>query len=184
MEAINAGISISITGAKFIYDHRKDIKNFISKHSHMNEYKNEEFIDDEIPDEIHDLKIEDEYKSDTSNDEMDDLINKHIKKQANKIIDEHPIHIPQNVKSSGFNPISSLMNTIKRNITPDRQKTPIKTQLSHPLQLLVENIIKFLIFEIQSQNIENSELQTYQQLTRKMISLIQNSNKKIKLKSI
>jgi hypothetical protein len=75
--AINAGITIAVTGTKFIYDHKNDIKNFISKHKYKmdEEYKNnnEEFIDDPI-DEIPDLKLEEEYKSDISNDETDKKI--------------------------------------------------------------------------------------------------------------
>ena len=190
--AIQLGIGVAMNGAKIIYDNRNEIKNFISKHKYK---MDEEFIDDPI-DEIPDLKLEDEYKSDISNDETDKKINKNIKKFANKIIDEHPITIPQNTKSSGFNPISKLMDVVKRNITPDREKarqnTPVKQSIPDPLKELIENIIKFLIFEISSQHIDGSDLQTYQDYTKKLIFSIrersytgdtQNKEKRIKIKS-
>jgi hypothetical protein len=32
--AIEIGLTVGINGAKFLYDHREDIKNFISKHKY------------------------------------------------------------------------------------------------------------------------------------------------------
>jgi len=77
------------------------------------------------------------------------------------------------------------MNVIK-NITPSRLRnnnTPNR-ELPNALEEIINTIIKFIIYEIQTQNIDNAELQTYQDYTKKLISMVQNNKKKEKNKSI
>jgi hypothetical protein len=135
------------------------------------------------------LKTEDIYNHDDSEDDKTDKIS--VAQQLLNKIHDNPITIKKQKKSNyGFNP--SVLIEKLRSITPNKiikkteeiKKEIINDIINPDLDLIIKNIMKFIILELNSQHIENAELQDYHIYTQKLISTLHKGfEQKIKVKS-
>jgi hypothetical protein len=199
MIIISVACNVGYMSIKALIENKDLIKEFLHHHNMekveiIEDKKDKEIIDDVIPplnntptnekeeeeDDNDDFESTDVYNLSEKSSNDDEEIRKSV---AESILESKPITILQRKSYIGFNP-SSLIDKL-RSITPSRLRHKVvepvidkvieevnKEILNVEFEKFIFKIVKFIILEIKAQNIEHSELQTYETYTHKLLHVL------------